>query len=319
MKNKYILTAKYALASLLLGLSGLIGVVAINRAPVASATDVVLSLTIQAVALDLSVNSPADHEVVGSSFSLNVSGSNVGSVDVYVDLNKNGTYDSGELLGTFTVAEAAAFTNKVIGPVNIPAGTANGTYNLKAVAHRMNGGPSETDVVVPIELATSQAPQISQIVPNFGPIAGGTDITIRGQRFEAGSKVFIGGNECENLVIVSDTEITCTTPAGTAGRAAVMITGPNGTYTDANGFLYVDYSGGGGGTTPGGPGAIGLPSTGLFRIGDTVVMSKDVAIIILAGAVIVLSVLLVKKNKKPSRAKKSSARGRSQKYSNLRI
>lgn len=52
------------------------------------------------------------------------------------------------------------------------------------------------------------------------------------------ANVTIGGAAVTNLVVVSDTEITATTPAGTEGAADVVVTTDGGSDTLVGGFTY---------------------------------------------------------------------------------
>ena len=64
---------------------------------------------------------------------------------------------------------------------------------------------------------------ITGVLPISGPSSGGTDITITGTNFEAPATVTIGGEPATNVVVVSDTQITATTPAGFPGPAVVTV------------------------------------------------------------------------------------------------
>ncbi len=64
---------------------------------------------------------------------------------------------------------------------------------------------------------------ISGVLPISGPSSGGTNITITGTHFEAPATVTIGGAPSTNIVVVSDTQITATTPAGFPGPAVVTV------------------------------------------------------------------------------------------------
>ena len=91
-------------------------------------------------------------------------------------------------------------------------------------------------------------PVITSIVPNSGPVAGGTSITINGSNFTGATGVNFGtgyggiglGPSATNVVVVNDNKITATTPAalttvtfnGTvyiAGPVDVRVTTPSGT------------------------------------------------------------------------------------------
>ena len=64
---------------------------------------------------------------------------------------------------------------------------------------------------------------ITGVLPISGPSSGGTNITITGTNFFNPSTVTIGGAPATNVVVVSDTQITATTPAGFPGPAVVTV------------------------------------------------------------------------------------------------
>ena len=64
---------------------------------------------------------------------------------------------------------------------------------------------------------------IMGVLPISGASTGGTNITITGTNFEAHASVTIGGAPATNVVVVSDTQITATTPAGFPGPAVVTV------------------------------------------------------------------------------------------------
>ena len=81
-------------------------------------------------------------------------------------------------------------------------------------------------------------PTVSSVSPNNGPLAGGTAVTITGTNFASGATVTFGSTAATNVVVVSSTTITATTPAGSAGAVTVTVTvnGQSGSLT--NGFTY---------------------------------------------------------------------------------
>ena len=83
------------------------------------------------------------------------------------------------------------------------------------------------------------APTITNINPNVGSIAGGTNITITGTNFVLPITVTIGGSNVTNLNLVSSTQITATTPAG-AGSQDVVVTNTTANTTLAGGFTYLN-------------------------------------------------------------------------------
>ena len=68
----------------------------------------------------------------------------------------------------------------------------------------------------PVDLPTLLPPTVSSVAPNSGPLAGGTAVTITGTNFAAGATVTFGATAATNVVVVSSTSITATTPAGSA-------------------------------------------------------------------------------------------------------
>ncbi len=82
------------------------------------------------------------------------------------------------------------------------------------------------------------------ISPNFGPIAGGTTITITdatGPNFNGATAVTFGGTPAASFTVNSATQITAVTPAHASGVVDVVISawaGPKGYYNYPAGFTY---------------------------------------------------------------------------------
>ena len=65
-------------------------------------------------------------------------------------------------------------------------------------------------------------------------------MTITGTNFAAGATVTFGGAAATSVVVVSGTQITATTPAGSAGTVTVTVTNPGAAGGSlASGFTYV--------------------------------------------------------------------------------
>jgi hypothetical protein len=87
--------------------------------------------------------------------------------------------------------------------------------------------------------ALSTLPTVTGLNPNSGTPTGGTQVTITGSNFVTGATVTFDGIPATNVTFVNAAQITCTTPAHTAGAVNVSVTNPdtqNGTL--ANGFTY---------------------------------------------------------------------------------
>jgi PKD repeat protein/phosphatidylserine/phosphatidylglycerophosphate/cardiolipin synthase-like enzyme len=67
-------------------------------------------------------------------------------------------------------------------------------------------------------------PDITSVTPNSGPETGGTQVSISGSNFSAGSTVAFGGDAATNVNVVNTTLITATTPAHAAGTVDVVVT-----------------------------------------------------------------------------------------------
>jgi large repetitive protein len=107
-------------------------------------------------------------------------------------------------------------------------------------------GPADVTVTTPYGRTTSSgplftvlaAPTLTSVAPDSGSMFGGTAITLHGSGFTGATAVTVGGAACVGVGVVDDTEIRCSTPAGSAGPAAVTVTAPAGTVTQ-NAFTFV--------------------------------------------------------------------------------
>jgi len=85
---------------------------------------------------------------------------------------------------------------------------------------------------------------ISSVAPNTGSINGGQSITISGGNYTGlvSTIVSFGGVAATNVVVQSETSITCTTPAHIAGVIDVSVSNDFGSDTLANGFTYEEQT-----------------------------------------------------------------------------
>ena len=127
-----------------------------------------------------------------------------------------------------TIMAGAPFTPRVITTtdsevaedrlVNVP-----GSYHSWAPLNA--SGAWVAQVVTFRAAAASTVPFVSNVSPSSGPVAGGTAVTITGTDFAAGATVKFGATAATNVVVVSSTTITATTPAGSAGAVTVTVHG----------------------------------------------------------------------------------------------
>jgi M6 family metalloprotease-like protein len=84
-------------------------------------------------------------------------------------------------------------------------------------------------------------PTASSVNPNTGSLAGGTNFTITGTNFVAGSVVTLASSAALNVNVVNPTTITATSPSHSAGAVDVVIRNPIGqTATIVSGFTYTN-------------------------------------------------------------------------------
>lgn len=63
--------------------------------------------------------------------------------------------------------------------------------------------------------------------PPTGPVTGGTTITLTGTGFQPGIQVLVGGLSATNVTIVSNSTLTCVTPAGYQGASDITVFYPS--------------------------------------------------------------------------------------------
>jgi hypothetical protein len=152
-------------------------------------------------------------------------------------------------------ASPMAFENPIVlasGSASYLQGTANrwGDYSAAAPdptnpAHIWVTAEYQGSATLAGNWATATAnlaiqPTITNLNPNFGPLAGGTAVTIKGTHFQSGATVAFGANAATNVVVVSGQQITASTPAAAgAGSVNVIVTNPDGTTgTGASAYTY---------------------------------------------------------------------------------
>jgi len=89
----------------------------------------------------------------------------------------------------------------------------------------------------------SNDPIVFGLQPAFGPLAGGTAFTMGGRNFDklrssSSLSLSIGGMPVSDLVVLSDTLLTGTTPPGATGPQDVVLDNSIGTFTLKGGFVY---------------------------------------------------------------------------------
>ena len=84
-------------------------------------------------------------------------------------------------------------------------------------------------------------PAPSSVIPDSGPLAGGTPVTILGSGFLPGAQVFFHGVSATDVTVVGPGEITATTGAGSAGAAELRVVNPDAQYGLLEGGFAFDF------------------------------------------------------------------------------
>lgn len=115
-----------------------------------------------------------------------------------------------------------------ITPVNLTAASVEAGYQFV---------PGDAAITV----VTLQAPVINSITPCAGLIDGGETMSITGKNFINGVTVKIGQEPAADIVLSSNSLVTCTIPAHEAGSVEVYVRNPDGqSATLNNGYTYFE-------------------------------------------------------------------------------
>ncbi len=154
-----------------------------------------------------------------------------------------------DILGSnFTGASAVT-----IDGVNMPGFYVNADGSITALTPNLAAGTYDVRVTTPsgtsnvvtadeftVTNVTASAPAVTSIDLSTGSTAGGMTVNVYGTNFSGATTVDFGGNSA-TFVTNSDTWITATVPAGTAGTVDITVTTNNGTSTTsgADEFTYL--------------------------------------------------------------------------------
>ncbi|MFK4791795.1 IPT/TIG domain-containing protein [Microbacterium sp. ZW T5_56] len=153
-----------------------------------------------------------------------------------------GTGFTGVTSVTFGGDAAASFTvesDTLIEAVTAPH--AAGPVDV-VVANPSSASDPATFTFYDVPVIGGGGPGTDGLNPSFGPVTGGTSVTVTGENFVDGdTSVTIGGTVIAptDVTVISDTELSFTTPAHTAGGVDVTVTTPGGT-SNAQTFTYYD-------------------------------------------------------------------------------
>jgi outer membrane protein assembly factor BamB len=131
---------------------------------------------------------------------------------------------------------AASFTNVSDSQINATSPVGSGTVDVRVTTGTGTSAISTADQFTYGTVST--VPLVTTLSPTSGPAAGGTVVTISGSNFSGATSVTFGGRSAA-FHIVSDTEITTTSPPHAAGSVSVVVHAPAGNSSKNHKFTYV--------------------------------------------------------------------------------
>jgi len=122
--------------------------------------------------------------------------------------------------------------------ITIADGVESGTVVVEFYSSQYSASSLKETYTITIGGGGTPAPVISSVSPASGTDAGGTSVTIAGTDLNGATAVTFGGNPATSFTVDDSTQITATTPAGTAGAVDVAVTTPGGDDTSVGAFTY---------------------------------------------------------------------------------
>jgi len=128
------------------------------------------------------------------------------------------------------------FSSTPVGAVHI---------DITGVAGHLGGGVGNATTVMGFVVdsypAVPPAPTVTGISPSSGPTNGNTSVTITGTNFTGATAVKFGSTNAASYTVNSATQITATSPAGSAGTVDITVTTAGGTSATSSSdqFTYV--------------------------------------------------------------------------------
>jgi hypothetical protein len=174
---------------------------------------------------------------------------------VTVNPNPNATITAPASVTTSSTGNVASVANAGVGATyawSVTGGTLTGGNNTPSITFTAGATPGTLTINLTVTTSAGCSDTksanvnrvlpivtVTSVVPNFGTVTGGTNVTINGTNFAAGAAVTFGGTAATNVVVVSAIKITAKTPAHAAGAVNVTVTNTDtSTGTLTAGYLY---------------------------------------------------------------------------------
>jgi hypothetical protein len=150
-----------------------------------------------------------------------------------------GTNLSGATAVSFGGTAASGFTVNSATQITATAPAGTGTVDVRVTTV---GGTSATSAAD--QYTYRAAPTVTALSPTSGSTAGGTSVVLTGTNFAGATAVTFGATAASGFTVNSATQITATSPAGSAGTVNVRVTTAGGTSATgaANQFTYTSIA-----------------------------------------------------------------------------
>ncbi len=190
------------------------------------------------------VDKPAGQAVLSPGFTYTASGPTVSAV-----APSSGPLSGGTVVTLTGAGFLGGWTGVYFG--GVPAAAVNVVSNTQITCTAPAGlsigsvpvvvdKPAGQGILSPGFTYSASGPTLSVVAPSSGPLSGGTAVTLTGAGFQGGfTGVYFGGVAAAAVSVVSNTQITCTAPAGlTIGTVPVVVDKPAGQAILSSGFTY---------------------------------------------------------------------------------
>ncbi|MEU9763747.1 IPT/TIG domain-containing protein [Streptomyces sp. NPDC047987] len=148
-----------------------------------------------------------------------------------------GTSFTGATAVRFGAANAVSYTVTSATQINAitPAGS------IGSVPVRVISPSGTSNATVTFTYTASFPPTVIGVSPSSGSTSGGTVVTLTGTNFSGATQVRFGLANASSFNVLSSTQITAVSPAGSSGTVPVTVTTPGGTSAavPASYFFYV--------------------------------------------------------------------------------
>ena len=167
-------------------------------------------------------------------------------IAVVTSISPNAGAQTGGAVVTITGANLGEASAVHFGSEAASAFTVNSATSITATAPPGVGvvdvtvtTPNNTTPPTPADRFTYiPPPTITKVVPNKGPAAGGTSVTITGTNFAGATSVSFGATPATSFTVNSATSISAVSPPASTGSTGIALTTPNGASAAAKGDAF---------------------------------------------------------------------------------